>query len=277
MKELFGNLYDSITKDNLLKEQFTEPIRVPYLTSFTTVKGNKYDQNRIKFMLVGRAVNGWGEKRFYGELLSRDEFVSSSIDNLNTEEGTVSSQGNDRFEWIGEAEEYGAAPKNRYRKRIDQSETSIKETPYSLSRAIWSYPKEVWCELTGYNTNNAWKDRWYENIVWSNLYKVAPTFGGNPDARLKKAQFKACCDLLVEEIEKFKPTHILFATGYDEWFDEFDKELGNPCKLVENYKDKDQMVEATGEFFGAKFVVSKRPEMKGKDRYVQAVIAGFEG
>lgn len=275
MENLFGNLYDSIISDQLLKEQFTEPIKVPYLTSFTAVKGKKYDKCAKKFMLVGRAVNGWGEKRFYGDYLSKEEFIKSSLDNFYSREGTVSSEENDRFEWIGDVKWQGVAPKNRYREGIDKSRVAIEEMPYSLSRAIWSYPKEIWCGLSEYDTNLAWKDRWYENIVWSNLYKIAPTFGGNPDFRLKKVQFESCYNLLLEEIKIFKPTHILFATGYDEWFDKFDEKLGRICKIDINYKDKNQIVEATGELLGAKFVVSKRTEMKDKNKYVQSVISAF--
>ena len=201
--------------------------------------------------------------------------VKSSFDNFYSREASVSFVENDRFEWIGDVEVQGIAPKNRYREGIDKSRVEIEEMPYSLSRAIWSYPKEVWCNLTEHDTNLAWKCRWYENIVWSNLYKIAPTFGGNPDLRLKRAQFESCYNLLLEEIKIFKPTYILFATGYDEWFDEFDDRLGRICKININYKDKNQIVEATGELLGAKFVVSKRPEMKDKNRYVQDVTRAF--
>lgn len=279
MKEKFAALFNSVAESSqLMREQLTKPMNIPYLSSFTAVEGKHYDKREreeVRFMLVGRAVNGWTEKRNIGEELTLEEFVRSSLANIETKSSTVSCEGNDRFEWIGDTDEYGCAPHNKYREGIDVSELAIITEPYTLSRPIWNYPMHIWCGLTGNKIQDAWKKRWFENIVWSNLYKIAPSLQGNPSDALKKAQFDACADLLLAEINLFKPSHILLLTGYDGWFDVFDKKYGNVCKLVPNYGDKKSYVEAIGEIAGAKFVVTKRPEMKAKEEFVNAVLRAF--
>lgn len=286
MKDEFKNLYKSVAGASpLFREQLTKPMKIPYLTSFTAVEGNRYSgrkEDDIRFMLVGRAANGWTEKRNYGDMLTVEEFVNSSMANLNTEKSTVTANGSDRFECIGKPAAPGEAPRSRYREGIDVPGLAMTTEPYSLSAPIWNYPKSIWCRLTGNDAGSAWEERWFENIVWSNLYKIAPTLGGNPSEKLKKTEFEACAALLLAEIEQFKPTHILFATGYDGWFDEFDRRYNKNsgdsdyyCLLDAKYKNRDTYVEARGTLMGVRFVVSKRPETEPEEPFVNAVVKAY--
>lgn len=224
LKEKYGALYDAYVdiNNNPKSDKIRQKIGEQYIVdSFTAMEGIKYRKNdKLRFMLVGWAPNGWGEKRLYGEVLSRDSFIYSSIMNLTNDEQVINNPSKGRFEWIADGDEWGHYPHNCYREGIDSLEDKekIEKSPYHLRAQIWSYPKEVWCRLAqqigheNSSAQNAWINRWYDNIVWSNLYKLYPVAGGNPNDLWKKIQFKACADLLLEEIRYFQPSHILFAT-----------------------------------------------------------------
>jgi hypothetical protein len=186
--------------------------------------------------------------------------------------------GNDRFEWISTT---GVNPCNTVRKGIDRDPNSIGD--YLLSRSqIWNYSKSIWDNLFGRETD--WNERWFENIVWSNLYKIAPHGGGNPAGRLQKKQKEACKELLKAEIDYFKPTHIFFATARDGWFDGFSS-LFQTCQDVgtnvfSGKNKNEQYVEVVGEYIyedgqKAKIVVACRPEGRGKELYVNQVSSYF--
>lgn len=278
MDKLYRKLFQDVTKDELFEEQLTKPLMIPYLTSFTTIVGKDYEENKFRFMLVGRAVNGWSEKRIYEECLTEEEFVNSSIDNYNNEKETFADNEKKRFEWIANARDENATPTNCYRKGIDSSETLIKKEPYRLSSPFWNYSKDVWCKLNGSDEKSAWYNKWYNNIIWTNLYRIAPTFGGNPNEKIKEAQFNACFELLKTEIKQNKPTHILFLTGYEGWYDRFDREFKKYTNDIGGYSFKsvkNDYIEAYGSINDAKFVVAKRPELKNKDKFVKEVVKIF--
>lgn len=64
---------------------------------------------------------------------------------------------------------------------------------------------------------------WSSHLVWSNLYKVSPAGGGNPKGVLRKVQFRGCAELLNSELRTYRPSRVLFATGFD-WAEPFLKE-----------------------------------------------------
>ena len=76
------------------------------------------------------------------------------------------------------------------------------------------------CE--GLQSSGARIDDWYEDIVWANLYTVAPAGGGNPNGSLCAAQRVICGKLLKKQIEILNPTHIVFVTDWN-WFTKFNQ------------------------------------------------------
>jgi hypothetical protein len=64
---------------------------------------------------------------------------------------------------------------------------------------------------------------WPANILWSNLYKVAP-LALNPRERLKTGQACACAKLIRLELESFRPGAVVMMTAPD-WYDSFGKAL----------------------------------------------------
>lgn len=274
--EIYRELFSKIEKDPQQYDLFTKPYHKPLLTSFTAMEGCHYGEEPVKFMLIGRAVNGWDEKRDYADALTQDEFVESSLANLYNEP-TVLCGGKDRFEWIGDPRDEYSAPVNKFRPGIDSSESSITNSPYHLSAPLWNYAKEIWCNLNGHTLETAWTDRWFEHIVWSNLYKIAPALGGNPDEKLRKLQLETSTKLLVQEISHFQPTHILFMTGYKDWFEKFNKPcFRNEIATVSDHKYVEAAGIWTADTFSSRIVVAQRPEMRNKEQYVSDVVSMFE-
>lgn len=285
MKEKYGQLYDAMTsketnpnKRQMYKEMFTVPIFRPLLCTFTAIEGKNYNSGKFpKFMLVGRAVNGWDEKRDYPAEIDRELFVQDSYQNFISDSSVAAetiyvdengSKRADRFEWIGDSE--GGAPNNAYRQGIDPLKSLIVGAPYSLSRPLWNYSKKIWCDLFGEDTETAWKERWYDNIVWTNLYKVAPTYGWNPDESLKALQQEECQAILEEEIRIFKPDYILFMTGYDGWFSNFKSEFFSLPRVDMKYVKAAGNINVDGHSISA--VVIDRPEQKAIKEYTEEAV-----
>lgn len=279
LRDAYGKLYDSVAGTKWGDGLCVARKDAEY-TTFTAMQGNSYfksktvDGKEFRFMLVGRAVNGWDEYRIRDEeYLTRENFIESSIMNLLNDKRSIIF-GKDRFEWI---DTNHVKVRNTARVGIDRG---LVNGEYSLTRAqIWSYTKSIWDSLYGRETK--WDERWFENIVWSNIYKIAPHNGDNPSDALQQKELEACKELLKQEIEYFKPTHIFLATAREYWFKRFEdifecvEEKGTN---ISRGKDKNEdYVEAVGKYIYedgscANVVVACRPEGRTKDGYVNKVV-----
>ncbi len=167
--------------EELLEEymQLIEPISAKLLsgelTCLPAIAGKDYgSQDGFRLMYVGRCANGWNDF----ESSNAQEFIEKAF--VTAEE-------------------------------FDMSDIAVqKEGKYNFMKsAFWKLCRELCAEY--YAETNI--ENWSDNILWSNLWKIAPADGGNitgADARLIVEQSVA---LLKKEIEIFKPTHIVFVTG----------------------------------------------------------------
>ena len=222
------------------------------------MKGKKYDNQSVRLLFVGRAVNGWGKLN----TSSADDFAAEAAEQI---------QGSN-FGWI--ICDHGAL-RNDY---LDNGDY------YWLSNSpFWRTNKRIWMNLTdNHDFKDCEHDRWVDYIAWTNLFKIAPPITGNPTSAMVKHQLTACKKILRAEIESFKPTHILFVTGYEWWFesfkDIFDIEFSNIKKNVYRGPDKNSFfAEATGTTpEGIRIVVSCRPEFRDESLYVEDVTKSFD-
>ena len=89
-----------------------------------------------------------------------------------------------------------------------------------------------------------------------------------------KKQNDACVEILKAEVSFFKPTHILFVTGFD-WFKSFEGICPNIMKSHKNSEDCG-FVEASGiSPEGVKVVVSARPERKAEENFAHVIVSAF--
>jgi hypothetical protein len=117
---------------------------------------------------------------------------------------------------------------------------------------------------------------WSSRLIWSNLYKIAPAIGGNPNSRLKSLQFRLCLNLLDVEIRTFRPKNIVFATG--DWANTFVND--NPTFQSLNW-EASSLVRSCGDFFVdgeriGRFVVADHPQGKEETIWVNSVLGALQ-
>ena len=130
--------------------------------------------------------------------------------------------------------------------------------------SFWRVTREILKKISRHND-----DIWISKIAWSNLYKVAKSSGGNPSDKLCSIQLEVCKKILFKEIKEIKPDLILFITDMN-WFEDFNLE---EFEIEEN---NGETVVAYGKYENSKIIVTKRPERKAEDKFVNEVISIFK-
>lgn len=250
----FGAKY-KVTK--VLKPYESEEVSFEKLAHFVPMKGEKYDSSEIRLMLIGRAVNGW----FDADVNTKSEY-GNYIEQLLIND-------NGKFDWI--IEENGVL--------YNKNDLGSKGD-YRLSSPFWDYSKSIFKILINDKKPDKYQEilsdaRWVDYIVWTNLYKIAPTYMDNPDKEMIKLQQAECINILKYEIERYKPTHILAFTGWNDWFCNF-AELMSECNFIGTNvmrgKNKNSIyLEAVGKIGDAKVIVTCRPENRNKEQFLNDV------
>lgn len=158
-------------------------------------KGRLYDG---KLMVVGRAVNGGNDINCWKQGDSKTRSICKYI------EGIYNAQKQASLSWV--TEWWGE-------NKVDEKGEKLYNPATSR---FWQLVSALTEGLNGESWN---KNTWTETIVWSNIYKVSPTNGGNPNFTLKKLQIDLCIEILRIEIDICKPKIILFVTG-ENWFND---------------------------------------------------------
>lgn len=260
--ELYTELYDAVyPADN---KKFKER----HLSNFVAMRGSRYNEktgkkNVVRLMIVGRAVNGWGKGM---NTDSADTYAS---------EATTLFKASDRFKTEWNMQDCDTNPYSKY-----TTKEGNEKKYYLSSSPFWSATRDVWYQLSGEQ-----KSDWYEDIVWNNIYKVAPLEGGNPSTNLIYAQADICVKLLQEEIRLLQPTHILLVIdkSWISWksknkvmFDFMEAFEKYKCHCHSVLKDQNKaIVQCAFSVNDCKILVTCRPETVSRGDYVEAVINAF--
>jgi len=243
-------LYEQLYEDCSASESFFRDAH------FVSMQGEHYLKNSKRFMLIGRAPNGWGSL----DTQSRETFGKDAESQLRSY---------DRWNWI-------ESVNGTLYSTHDRHETNLSKRYCIDKKPFWTYAKSIWKQLPGSFTED---DVWQKNIVWSNLYKVSPFEKDNPDWQTRQLQYQACLQILKRELELFQPTHILIATGFD-WFEPFsslfEQVVDTGKRNVARGRGKNEVyVEGTAAYRGAKTVIACRPEWRDRSGYVAEVVKTF--
>lgn len=205
------------------------------LCCFSAQKGSLYNNN---LMVVGRAVNDWGN------IFQLEDIQSDSL----LEELFPGSPGHDcPLEWV-------------------ESSWGSSEGYNTKRSAFWRVANKISQSVNQLEDNELWASK----IVWSNLYKVAPSGGGNPNDSLCDLQFNACNDLLKIEVEEFRPKYIVFLTGQD-WFNGFLSENISLNSITDTkWVDAQGILELNGSV--SKFVVAQHPQGKPESELLKEIV-----
>lgn len=113
-------------------------------------------------------------------------------------------------------------------------------------------------------------ERWWgHRVAWSNLYKVAPTAGGNPRGEGRRRQEAAAIALMRLELNKLRPARVLAITGLD-WLHPFAVGLGLDLVPVTG---SSVLATATSGF--SRWVVTCRPERRPEGPFIEETVLAF--
>lgn len=216
------------------------------LSHFTGMRGKYYTNQPVRFLLVGRAVNGW---------------MSMNTSNSTTFADNASNLfESDHFDWI---------VWDDTAKRL-RNDASNPDEYYWLNRSpFWRMGEQVWKSIASVPAiENSVEENWTDYIAWTNLYKIAPKDQGNPTQTMCNKQLKACQAILRAEISLLQPTHILFLTGYKGWFEDFaeifDAEFSEVTENKYRGNEKNNVFVETYAITkeGIKIIVACRPDQR---------------
>lgn len=235
MRELYGALYDEITKPG---HRWMRP-GAKELSFQTPMVGNRYDgQRACRLMWIGRALNGWEACRFG---MGREAFADQAADEMRNR---------DRFVWLWRGD-------------------AAKKWPYNYRQsAFWRTCKFVHDRMLPED------ERWFEDIAWANLYPIAPAKSGNPSGKLCDAQRVLCGELLKKQMEALRPTHIVFVTDWD-WFADFNSAGGEPLFPGVRRNAIPGPIVGSGRIGEGVALITRRPEGRPEQPFVEAICAAF--
>ena len=218
------------------------------ITGFMAMGGRLYDHT---LMVVGRAVNGWTEGVLPKHLASHAATKRYSHVVLKS----VNRGRPCPMRWVTDA--WGNT----------NGEYNTKRS------AFWRVIRGVVERL---EIADVEQDSWPSHLVWSNLYKISPEKGGNPDSALRRIQKAGCIDLFKLELQNYRPSRLLFLTG-DEWASPF---LPDPDGMSRDIA-KFRYVERFGTLTVApdnqpiRYVVAAHPQGKKEEQWIAEVCSAF--
>lgn len=208
------------------------------ICTFSFQWGRDYPfNNNSGFLFVGKAVNGW---------VTNETDVTKLFDQANPERIFARK---DQMEWVNNL----SGNTNGYNTR---------------KSAFWRLIKKV--------SEEYYPEKWYSNIAWTNLYKIAPWNGGNPNGKLQNSQRKYCFDLLKKEIEFLLPKYVVLLTsGWEEAFLNhlIDNEKMNFVGEKKWGKYKTSMIKING----INYIISHHPQGKKEWEHQKAIVELIDG
>jgi hypothetical protein len=199
--------------------------------SFQWGKNYPFD-DKAGILFVGKAVNSW----------VTEETDVEKIFDINNSERIFARD--DQMEWV-----------NNLSGNIEGYNTR--------KSAFWRVVKRV--SETFYPKN------WYDNVAWTNLYKIAPFSGGNPNGKLQKAQREYCFSILKKEIEILTPQYVIMLTSGWEW--SFLRYLNDNKEVhVVETKNWGKYTTSTTQINGVNYIFSQHPQGKKEWDHRNAIV-----
>jgi hypothetical protein len=195
--------------------------------------GNR-DKRKVDFIIYGQAPAGWTPTFKVSELISTPILVKDAIEFSNT----IDREEKCSLDWVNKS--WG----NKSYCGYNPAPTFFWNTTYKL--------------INKYCGHNLDSENWVDNLIWSNLMKIAPTKrqSKNPDDIEWQAQIEISIQLFLMELEEIKPKYAILLTNW-KWADDFVNNIGIS-------RNQNGMIEAVGNYNGTTIIVTKRPYLKGK-------------
>ena len=174
--------------------QLAKKLKGP-VSYFTPFEGLWYRDSDIKLMLVGRCENGWTH--------FKENTLKSFLSNVNF----INRNGMNWLDPLGVSRETFICYKTGvdYRRDIN-------------NELFWINGKLIFDSLL--RGRAAWPP-WFENVAWTNLFPLASCDKDTVTEFQKNFQIETAQKLLLAQLDFFSPTHVIFLTGWDKWFEHF--------------------------------------------------------
>ena len=200
--------------------------------TFCAQWGEEYKQGGVMF--VGRAVNDW--------VTQGDRNTSGMFQDGSTNQAFARA---DQMKWV--------------------ENLSGNTKGYNTRKsAFWRVIKKITKEL--------YPESWYSHVAWSNVCKVAPWKGGNPNDSLYYAQLSDCKKIFAKEIELLSPKVVVLFTG-EGWAIDLLRYMNGEVGTKSIYKQKWANYECkVYQINGVIYIRTEHPQGKSEDAHVQCIV-----
>jgi len=229
--------------------------------------GRLYDNGML---IYGQAVNGWENDTSNGVKNLIDQVLSNATNHRKLH--TIA----DRRGWHDVVD---GKPANYYYKRSKFWKLNYQVVTNAVDPAFKNF-------YAAETTEQAFDCAWPQEIVWSNLYKVSFSKGGNPDPQTIRLILDISRRIVLREIELLKPSRVLFNTG-NSYFAEMMLDKQDVFQLEKVEDSSNILYVGNYEYLpneSCRIVVCKRPDVRNPS-YTNAdiiseakqIICAFDG
>ncbi len=217
------------------------------------------EQRKGTFLFYGQAVNGWpaafsvnNSTNEFKKLIDHSLFYSNHHHSKHSPLDWV------KIRWC----------KSYFNSCEKEIQDYYKHSTYYAYRSFfWNVVYKVICDHCKFE-NGRKSIEWTSKMVWSNLYKIAPSEGANPDGTEQAFQQKGALELFQIELEELKPDYCIFLTNYH-WA----KPFLNSLLSLKSLPNTNENIEYCGIYNDIKMVVAKRPRYGNSDKYAKEILS----
>lgn len=228
-------------------------------TSFYPSFGIK-EGEKCKFLIYGQAADTWG-KTFTIET-NQSEIINDIDKCINYSNEYYEAKDHSPLDWVNV---FWSNRTYADYAQLKEEKPFYEEMKYRTSRSFfWRVTYKLISDYYNFD-RESWE--WSKKLIWSNLYKIAPT-NDNPNDIECSNQEKCAIQLVKKEIEEINPEYCIILTNGDWWLP-FQNEL-RPEKIAsENLPSKIVYFE---KYNNTKIIVTTRPFWGGGEKHVEQIL-----
>lgn len=223
-----------------------------FYPTFGVSKNKKCD-----FLILGQAVNDWRTGFQINDHVGKEKILQS----IGLSNQFHNKKNHTPLDWVNVHRDNKTFFENT---QDDFSKTLYNGAYRTWKSFFWKTTYKLICDYYGLE-RTSWE--WSKNLVWSNLYKIAP-HGGNPNNIEKLMQQIKSIELIKTELEELNPKYCIVLTNLN-WWKPFGEGLTTRKLEKDNKLDKIELCE---EFNQTKIIVTKRPRFGSGEEHVRQIL-----
>lgn len=212
-----------------------------------------------EFLILGQAVNGWSSK-FNTHKPVSEEYLSNAL-----EESNCYYSNDCPLDWVNV--QWSNETLQKKLTEDDNSKQFYSSEYKSNSSFFWNVTYKVISDYLKFSRDEY---KWARNLVWSNLYKIAPN-KANPDNEEQSFQSDQSVQLIKQELDELQPKVCIVMTN-DSWWESFRTELKTS---VHQHQLNPSVIESVESYRNTKIIVTTRPFSGNSDLHAKEIIAAI--